>query len=124
MVSDKTAILQDKKFLEMAHQKGRISGILTLMTVIAYFGFLGLLAFNPRTLGEPFTRSVNIGIPFGISVIIWSWLLTGVYVRWANTSYDSMVGELKLKLELKEKATADKAASATASGDNSTGEEA
>lgn len=110
MVTDKTAILQDSKFKAMAYQKGRISGVLTLLTMLAYFGFLGLLAFNPATLAERFRGSINVGIPFGIGVIVWSWLLTGVYVRWANSAYDARVGELKAKLELKEKASADRIA--------------
>jgi uncharacterized membrane protein (DUF485 family) len=36
-----------------------------------------------------------VGILLGALVIVVSWLLTWVYVRWANTHYDRAVEKLK-----------------------------
>ena len=41
--------------------------------------------------------NVTFGIVLGIGVIIACFVLTGIYVRWANSNYDAMVDRLKQK---------------------------
>ena len=56
--------------------------------VCIYFGFIGLIAFNRELLAHRITRGLSLGILLGALVIVASWLLTWVYVRWANRHYD------------------------------------
>ena len=39
-------------------------------------------------------RGLTLGIVLGAAVIVASWLLTWVYVWWANAHYDSAVGAI------------------------------
>jgi hypothetical protein len=49
---DTRAILEDSDFKELARKKGSISTILTLLMMLAYFGFVFLLAFAPAVLSD------------------------------------------------------------------------
>ena len=40
----------------------------------------------------------TIGIPIAVGTILGSWVLTGIYIFWANTKYDKMVKDLKDKI--------------------------
>jgi len=92
-------ILQDPDFLALSRQKDSISLVLTLLTMVVYFGFMLLLAYSPRVLAAPSVGRSTLGIPVGLGVIVFCWVLTGIYVRWANDKYDAMVARMKQKIE-------------------------
>jgi uncharacterized membrane protein (DUF485 family) len=81
----------------LAREKGRISGILSLLTLGFYFGFAILLAWSPQTLASR-VGNATLGIPLGMSVIVISWILTGVYVRWANSRHDELVALIRSQI--------------------------
>ena len=91
-------ILRDPDFLELRRSKDRISLVLTLATMASFYGFIYLLGWQQKWLSQSFSGSINRGIPLGIGVIILSWILTGVYVRWANSKYDALVERVKAKM--------------------------
>ena len=63
--------------------------------VALYFGFIALIAFRKPLLGRLLAPGLSLGILLGALVIVCSWLLTWVYVRWANTRYDAELHRLK-----------------------------
>lgn len=69
-----------------AHERRRVRIALALTTamVVMYFGFLGLVAFDRPLLARQLRPGLSLGIVLGALVIVGSWLLTWVYVRWAN----------------------------------------
>ena len=73
----------------------RIAVALTVAMMVAYFGFILLVAFNKPLLGTPIARGLSLGILLGALVIVVAWVLTWVYIRWANTHYDSSVDGLR-----------------------------
>jgi uncharacterized membrane protein (DUF485 family) len=89
--------LHSREFLGLAARKDLISWILTVIAMAVYFGFLFLVAFRKDLVGAKLTGTMTWGIPLGIGVIVVSWLLTGIYVVWANRTYDVMVAELRRK---------------------------
>jgi uncharacterized membrane protein (DUF485 family) len=95
--SDAHHLIQDPEFQDIVRRKNSISTILAVIMLAAYFGFMGLLAFAPDVLSAPSGRA-TIGIPIGIGIIIFAWILTGVYVRWANSTYDDMITHLKSRV--------------------------
>jgi uncharacterized membrane protein (DUF485 family) len=100
-MSPKTAhqILDDPEFLKLMRQKNTISTILTIVELVIYFGFIALIAYNKAYLAQKFEGSaITLGIPIAVGVIILSWILTGVYVFWANNKYDAMVQSVKDRL--------------------------
>ena len=92
-------ILEDPDFLELSRRKNAISMVLTLLTIVVYYGFICLLAFKKELLGQKISSGVTLGIPIGIGVILLSWIFTGIYVRWANAQYDVLVEKVKTKIE-------------------------
>jgi len=94
-------ILDDPDFLDLVRKKDRISAILTTFELVLYFGFIALIAYNKAYLAEKISAgsSITIGIPIAVGVIVLSWILTGVYVFWANGKYDPMVKAVKEKME-------------------------
>jgi len=90
-------LLEDPEFKDLVSRKNRISIQLTAVTLIIYYGFIYLIAFKRDLFGAKAVGNVTVGILLGIGVILACWLLTGVYVRWANRNYDSMVARLQEK---------------------------
>lgn len=94
----KEDILKDPDFLKLVRQKNTISWILTVLELVLYFGFIALIAFNKEFLGTKMSGSITIGIPIAVGVIVLSWVLTGIYIQWANKKYDDMVKHVKDKV--------------------------
>lgn len=92
---DKSAAL-DPELLALTRKKAALSRTLTFIMFGAYFGFVFLLAFAPGVLSAR-VGAASLGIPFAIGLIVLAWVLTGVYVRWANGAYDSVIARLKSK---------------------------
>jgi uncharacterized membrane protein (DUF485 family) len=99
-------LLDDPEFKELASRKNRISIQLTIVTLIIYYGFIFLIAYKRDLFAHKIKGNVTFGIFLGISVILACWVLTGIYVRWANKNYDSMVARLKEKAGLPPEASA------------------
>jgi uncharacterized membrane protein (DUF485 family) len=90
-------LLEDPEFKDLVARKDRVSLILTVATLILYYGFIALVAFAPGLFGERPFAGIPLGIPLGVGVILGCWALTGVYVRWANSRYDAMVDRIQEK---------------------------
>jgi len=73
----------------------RIAVSLTVAMMVAYFGFILLVAFNKPLLGRLISPGLSLGVLFGALVIVLSWIMTWIYVRWANNHYDKALHELR-----------------------------
>ena len=73
----------------------RIAISLTIAMMVAYFGFILLVAFNKPLLGTILAPGVSLGMLLGVLVIGVAWVLTWIYVRWANAHYDASVKGLR-----------------------------
>lgn len=95
-----TSILEDRDFRALSSQKKAISTILTVMELTLYFGFIALIAFHKPFLSGKLSgnAAMTIGIPVAVGVILLSWALTGIYVWWANTIYDTLVRRVRDKI--------------------------
>ena len=91
-------ILDDKDFQSLSSQKFAICTILTILELVLYFGFIALIAFNKPFLSQKLSGAITIGIPIAVGTIILSWVLTGIYIRWANNTYDVLVKKVKEKI--------------------------
>ncbi len=59
--------------------------------LVVYYGFILLIAFNKEALSVPLGGGVTTtGIPVGLFVIVFTVLITGIYVRHANKRYDEL----------------------------------
>jgi uncharacterized membrane protein (DUF485 family) len=63
--------------------------------LVVYFGFILSIAFFKEFLSLKIGEHITLGLPIGIGIIIFAWILTGFYTRWANQKYDKSVRELR-----------------------------
>ena len=79
----------------MSAARWRIALTLTAAMMVVYFGFILLIAFNKPLMGRPLMPGLSLGMLLGALVIVAAWILTWVYVRWANTHYDAHLKGLR-----------------------------
>ena len=72
--------------------------MLTIALVILYYGFILLVATNRSLLATRVGESTTLGILVGVGVLLFAWVLTAVYVIWANRFYDPEVQRLRGRL--------------------------
>ena len=65
--------------------------------LVVYFTFILTIAFNPSALGTPISSDsvTTIGIPIGIAIIIFAFILTGIYTKRANGEFDDLSNKIK-----------------------------
>ncbi|MBC9245644.1 DUF485 domain-containing protein [Paracoccus sp. 11-3] len=72
-------------------RRSRFGWILTIAMLIVYYGYIMLIAFDKELLAHRIGDGVTTwGIPIGFGVIIFTILITGVYVRRANSEFDAL----------------------------------
>lgn len=66
------------------------SWTMALLGAAVYYGFILLVAFKKEWLATPMGEGMttSIGVPIGVGVIVFTIILTWVYVRRANSEFD------------------------------------
>ena len=63
--------------------------------MIVYYGFILLVAFNKEFLSQKLGAGVmTIGVPIGFGVIVFTVIITMIYVRRANSEYDDLTAAI------------------------------
>ena len=89
-------VMDDARDLEaLAARRTRIAAGLTGVMLVTYFGFLLLIAYDKPALGALVAPGLSVGILLGALVIVVAWVVTGIYVRWANRVYDVELARLR-----------------------------
>jgi uncharacterized membrane protein (DUF485 family) len=84
-------IRANPKYLELRRQRNVYGWSLTLAMLVVYYGYIALIAFNKPFLSQPLGTGVTtIGVPIGMAVIVFTIVITGIYVRRANDRFDSL----------------------------------
>lgn len=86
--------MTDNAIRQLAARRWRVALWLTAAMLVVYFGFILLIAFAKPLMGSPVVGKLTLGILLGVLVIVSAWLLTWIYVRWANRTYDAAVRAL------------------------------
>lgn len=77
-------------------RRSRFGWILTIAMLIVYYGYIMLIAFDKELFAHRIGDGVMTwGIPIGFGVIIFTILITGVYVRRANSEFDALSDRIK-----------------------------
>lgn len=89
-------IESDPNYQLLKSRRSRFGWILTLAMMVVYYGYIVLIAFDKDFLAKRIGDGVTtLGIPIGFGVIIFTILITGVYVRRANSEYDDLNDKIK-----------------------------
>ncbi|KAB0628407.1 DUF485 domain-containing protein [Acinetobacter gandensis] len=93
-------ILQNPKFKEMVSRKSKLSWTLTIIMLVVYVGFMLLVGYNKEFLMQSVSGGVTtIGMPLGLSIIVLSFVLCGVYSYIANNKLDALNQEAMREVE-------------------------
>ena len=88
-------IQRHPKYLELRKKRNSFGWMLTLVMMVVYYGYIALIAFNKPFLAQPIGAGVtSLGIPIGMGVIIFTVLITGSYVRRANSEFDALTTDI------------------------------
>jgi uncharacterized membrane protein (DUF485 family) len=88
-------IQRNPKYQQLIRQRSSFGWTLSAVMLIIYFGFILLIGYAPKFLGIPIGSGVmTIGIPIGLFVIVSAFVLVGVYVLRANSTYDSLIRDI------------------------------
>lgn len=88
-------ILRDPKYQELKAKRSRFGWWLTLAMMLVYYGFILLVAFDKPFLATRLGAGVTtIGMPLGLAVIVFTVVITGLYVRRANSEYDALTDQI------------------------------
>ncbi len=93
-------ILQNPKFKQMVSKKSALSWTLTGIMLFVYVGFMLLVGYNKEFLMSSFSGGVTTwGIPLGLSIIVLSFVLCGVYSYVANKILDPLTKDAMKEVE-------------------------
>jgi len=77
-------------YQELVRIRRRFAWLLSAIMIIAYFGYVLLIAFDKPLLARPIGDGVmSLGIPLGFGIILLGIALTAIYVRRANRDFDA-----------------------------------
>lgn len=93
-------IKNNPKYQALVSKRTRFAWVLSILMLLVYYVFIMIIAFKPELLAIPLSDNsvISIGIPIGIAIILFSFLITGVYVYRANYTYDVLLDEIKADL--------------------------
>ena len=83
------------KYLELRSKRNSFGWMLTILMLIVYYGYIALIAFDKSFLAKPIGAGVTtLGIPLGMGVIVFTIIITGIYVARANSEYDALTKDI------------------------------
>ena len=84
-------IRSNPRFQEFVNKRNSYSIVMSILMIIAYYGYIVLIAFDKPFLATKISAGAvtSIGIPMGVGVILFTIVLTWIYVRRANTEFDT-----------------------------------
>ena len=96
-MSDKVVarIRANPKYQELKRKRSSFGWWLTLLMMVVYYGYIALIAWNKPFLAQPLGDGVTtLGVPIGMGVIVFTIIITGIYVRRANGEFDQLTREI------------------------------
>ncbi len=83
------------KYLELKSKRNSFGWFLTMLMMVVYYGYISLIAFNKPFLAQPIGAGVtSLGIPIGMGVIVFTIVITAIYVRRANSEFDDLTAAI------------------------------
>lgn len=92
-------ILANPNYQKLLKSRTSYGWYLTALVMIAYYGFILLIAFDKEFLSAKLGSGVmTVGMPVGLFVIVFTVIITGIYVRRANSEFDDLTEKLKAEV--------------------------
>lgn len=89
-------IKSNQKYQQLVSTRSSYGWTLTWIMMVVYYGFILLIAFNKELLSAKMGAGVMTwGMPIGLFVIVFTVIITGIYVRRANSEFDDLTAEIR-----------------------------
>ena len=89
-------IKSNPKYQKLVSTRSSYGWTLTWIMMVVYYGFILLIAFNKELLSTKMGAGVMTwGMPIGLFVIVFTVIITGIYVRRANSEFDDLTAEIR-----------------------------
>ena len=84
------------KYQKLVATRSTYGWTLTWIMMVVYYGFIMLIAFDKELLSTKMGDGVMTwGMPIGLFVIVFTVIITGIYVRRANTEFDDLTAAIR-----------------------------
>jgi uncharacterized membrane protein (DUF485 family) len=98
-----TELIESPDFRALVKTRWAVSFSLLALLFLGYYGYILLVATSPaivaRRISDAPDAITNVGLVLGIGTLVFAWILTAIYVVWANRAYDPEVERLKAQLK-------------------------
>lgn len=86
-------------YQRLVSTRSRFGWTLTLLMIVVYYGFILLTAFGKGLLSTPLGTGVTTwAIPIGLFVIVFTVIITGIYVYRANHLFDDLTARIRVEV--------------------------
>ena len=89
-------IASDPAYKRLRSSRNRIGWTLTILMLVAYYGYIGLIAFDKAFLATPIGpgKITTVGIPIALGLMVFTIAITAFYVRRANKEFDALTQKI------------------------------
>jgi uncharacterized membrane protein (DUF485 family) len=89
-------VKSDPNYQKLVGTRSRYGWMLTLAVMVVYYGFTALNAFDKPFMTSKIGAGVmSWGVPLGLFVILFTIVVTGIYVRRANREFDALTDAIQ-----------------------------
>jgi len=84
-------------YQELVAKQQRLVGILTAAVLVPYSAFVVIAAFYSQLLAIKISNDsvINVAWPLGVCFVVGSWVLTGIYIAYANSELDRLAEKVR-----------------------------
>jgi uncharacterized membrane protein (DUF485 family) len=91
-------IRQMPEYIALTKARKKILIPLSFAIVLAYFALVFTIGFSPESLGASFLGgTTSIGVALGLGLILFCFVITGLYVTYANRVIEPLVKQIQDK---------------------------
>ncbi|WP_418648348.1 DUF485 domain-containing protein [Thauera butanivorans] len=88
-------IVANPKYQKLVSTRTRFGWTLTIIMLLVYYGYTAIIAFDKELFHQRLGEGVmTLGVPVGFGVILFTIIITGIYVRRANSEFDALTEEI------------------------------
>jgi uncharacterized membrane protein (DUF485 family) len=93
-------IKADPNYQKLVKERSRFGWTLTACMMVVYYGYILLLAFNKELMSTRIGNGVmTLAIPIGLAVILFTIIVTAMYVWRANREFDQLTAAIRAKVQ-------------------------
>lgn len=88
-------VTSNPKYQELKSKRSHIGWWLTLSMMVVYYGFILLVAYDKEFLATKIGSGITTyGMPIGVGVLVFTIIITIIYVHRANGEFDDLTNEV------------------------------